>query len=68
MFVLYFKDVKASFQEQRFEFEGISSKYMDCSKGNKRQYLGLEAKMDKCKTTLFSQSFEVPCIKVPLFF
>ena len=32
------------------------------------QYLGLEAKNEKSKTTLFSQTFEVPESKVPLFF
>ena len=32
------------------------------------QYLGLEAKNEKSKTTLFSQTFEVPENKVPLFF
>ena len=35
---------------------------------NNCQYLGLEAKNDNSKTTLFSQTFEVPENKVPLFF
>ena len=37
-------------------------------KSTKRPYLGLEAKMEKRKTTLFPQTFEVAENKVPLFF
>ena len=37
-------------------------------KSTNRPYLGLEAKMEKSKTTLFPQTFEVAKNKVPLFF
>ena len=37
-------------------------------KSTKCQYLDLESKNDKSKITLFSQTFEVPENKVPLFF
>ena len=36
-------------------------------KSKNQQYLGLKAKNDKSKTTLFSQTFKVPESKVPLF-
>ena len=68
MLVFCLTNDKASFQEQRFDYEGISSKHIECSKAKKRQYLGLEAKIDKSKTTLFSQTFKVPENKAPLFF
>ena len=61
----FFKNEKASFQEQIFSFEGISSKLF---KSKKRQYLRLEAKIDKIKTTSFSQTFKVPGNTVLLFF
>ena len=32
------------------------------------QYFGIEAKMEKSKTTLFSQTFEVAENNIPLFF
>ena len=37
-------------------------------KSTDRQYLGLEAEIDKTKTTLYSQTFKVAENKVPLFF
>ena len=37
-------------------------------KSKNRQYLGLEAKNDKSKTTLYSQTFKVRENKVSLFF
>ena len=37
-------------------------------KSKKRQYLGLEAKIDKSKATLFYQTFKVPENKYPYFF
>ena len=37
-------------------------------KSKKRQHFGFEAKIDKSKTTLFSQTFKVPGNTVPLFF
>ena len=47
MLVLYFKNEKASFQEQRFSLQVILSKHLYCSK----------AKINK--TTLLSQTFPV---------
>ena len=37
-------------------------------KSTNLKYLGLEVNMEKSKTTLFSQTFEVAVNKVPLFF
>ena len=37
-------------------------------KSTNLQYLGLDAKMEKSKTTSFSQTFEVAENKEPLFF
>ena len=68
MMVLYFKNDKASFQEQRISFKGISSKHTNCSKAKKNQYLGLEAKIDKSKDNIFSQTFKVQENQVRLFF
>ena len=46
----------------------MTSREAIASRITNRQYLGLEAKIDKSKTTLLSQTFKVAENKVPLFF
>ena len=46
---------------------GNFSKICKLVKSTHCQYLDMEAKNEKIKTTLFSQTFEVPESKVPLF-
>ena len=65
MLVLYFKNDKSRFQEQRFSLEGIFFRRLLKSKNCKN--LILAAKNDKSKTTLFSETFEHSENKVPLF-
>ena len=59
MLVLYFKNDKASFQEQWFSLEGISAKLLDWSKTQIANTSAKEQKMKKNKGTLFSGTFEV---------
>ena len=53
MLVLYFKNYKASFQENKFFLEGISAKHLDWSKAQIVQYLGLDAKNEKIRVLYF---------------
>ena len=63
MTVDYFKNDKVNFQEQRFSSEGISSKHINCSKA--KNFLGLEAKINESKTTLFPPTLNFEKIKYP---
>ena len=68
MSVLYFKNDYANFWGEKLSKQGILAQTCRLVKSINRQYLSLEAKNDKSKTTLFSQTFKVPENKVPLLF
>ena len=50
------KNDEANFWGEKFPKQGILAKRVSIN----HQYFGLEAKMEKRMTTLFSQTFEVP--------
>ena len=60
MLVIYFENGSAIIREQGLYFKVITTKcdYL-LVKSTNLQYVGLEAKMEKSKTTLFPQTFEV---------
>ena len=67
MLVVYFRNDNADFREQGFSLQMISATHEDWSKSTNSQYHCLKAKIEKSKTTIFSQTFEVADSKVPLF-
>jgi len=67
MLVLYLNNNKASFQEQRFDFEGISSKHIDCSKAKNVNILAWRPKMIKLRPLYFLKLLKFQTIKYPYF-
>ena len=69
MLVIYFRNDSAILrkQEQGYSLQVISAKLGILVNFTNHQYLGLETKIDKSKTTLFSQTFENAVNKQPLF-
>ena len=68
MLVVYFKDDGAILRKHGFSLLVTSAKYEDSSKSQIDNISAKRENNEKIKTTLFSQTFEVPESKVLLFF